>query len=170
MDLFYIVLQDFNKFIYDRSLDTEFFIYLGLNHSFDDLHINRDGDFGTVESVEIVHRLRVSISSYDDFNIFREVFWQPKSDITFFIGSPINKVIDSLKYEDDFIEDFINILDDLSLNFLIADIQPVSEIISEFFLMKLNLLSNVEFLSKFDKNAIYGVVIIGVVASCGCEV
>lgn len=170
MDLFYIVLQDFNKFIYNRSLNTEFFIDLGLNHCFDDLHINRDADFGTAESVEIVHRLRVSISSYDDFDIFREVFWQPKSDIAFFIGPSVNKVVDSLEYEDDFIEDFINILDDLSLNFLIADIQPVSEIISEFFLMELNFLSNVEFLSKFDENAIYGVVIIGVIASCGCEV
>ena len=164
------MLQNSDKFIYDRSLYTKFFISLGLNHRLNDLHINRDSHFGAGESVKIIHRLRMSISSYDDFNIFREIFWQPESNITFLIGSSINKVVDSLKYEDDFIEDFFNIFDDLSLNFLIADIQPVSEIISEFFLMKLNFLSNVEFLSKFDKNAIYGVVIIGVVTPSSGEV
>ena len=109
------------------------------------------------------------ISSNDDFNIFREVFWQPESNIPFFIGSSINKVVYTLKHKNDFIEYFINILDNLSLDFLIADIQPISEIISEFFLMKFDLLSNVEFLSKFDKNTINGVVIIGVIASCSCE-
>ena len=123
---------------------------MGLDHSFNDLHINRDGYFGAVEPVKIIHRLRVSIGSDDDFNIFREVFRQPEGNITLFISSSINKVVNTLKNKYDFIEYFINILDNLSLDFLIANIQPISEIISEFFLMKLNFLSNVELFSKFN--------------------
>lgn len=123
---------------------------MGFDHSFNDLHINRDGYFGTVESVKIIHRLRVSIGSDDDFNIFREVFRQPEGNITLFISSSINKVVNTLENENDFIEYFINILDNLSLDFLIAYIQPISEIISEFFLMKLYFLSNVELFSKFN--------------------
>ena len=152
------------------SFYAKFFTGLRFNHGFNDLHINWNAYFRTVKLVRIIHRLRMPISCYNDFHIFWEVFRQPKGNVTFFISSSIYKVVNALKYKNDFIEDFIHIFNDLSFYFLIAYIQPVSKIVSEFFLMKFYFLSDIELFSKFDKNTINSVIIIGVVASCSGKV
>ena len=58
----------------------------------------------------------------------------------------------------------------MPFDFLIAHIQPIGEIVSEFFFMKFDFLADIEFLPEFDEDAVDGVVIIGVVASSGGKV
>lgn len=58
----------------------------------------------------------------------------------------------------------------LILDSLVADIEPIGEIFSDFFFMELHFLPDVKFLSKFDKNAINGIEIVTVVAPGGCKV
>lgn len=164
------MLKNFDELINYLPFYAKFFTGLCFNHGFNDLHINRNTYFRTVKLVKIIHRLRVPISCYNHFHIFWEVLRQPKSDISLFISSSINEVVNALKYKNDFIEDFIHIFNDLSFYFLIAYIQPVSKIVSEFFLMKFYFLSDIELFSKFDKNTINSVIIIGVVASCSGKV
>lgn len=53
---------------------------------------------------------------------------------------------------------------------MITDIEPVWEVVSEFFLMEFYFLSDVEFFSEFDEDAIDGIVVVRIVSAGGCEV
>ena len=133
------------------------------------MHIDRNVDSGAVELIEVVHGLRLAISSDDDFDVLGEIFRQPESDISFFVGSSINEVVDALKDKDNFAEDLIDIFDDLSFDFLITHIEPVGKVVPELFFMQLNLLSDIEFFSELDKDSIDGIVVVGVVSAGGGE-
>jgi hypothetical protein len=75
LNLFYVVLEYFDKLGDDRAFYTEFFASLCLDHGPDDLHVSGDVDSWAVKLVKIVHRLGLSISSNDYFDIFGEVLW-----------------------------------------------------------------------------------------------
>jgi len=53
------------------------------------------------------------------------------------------EVVNSFEHQNDLFIKSVYVLDNLVLNFLITDIQPIRKIVSQFFLMKLNFLPNI---------------------------
>lgn len=94
---------------------------------------------------EILHGFRLAISSNNDFDILREVFRQPKGNISLFSIIPIHEVINSFKDKNDLVVKHIKILNGLVLNPLVADVQPIRKILPKFFLVKFYLLIDIEF-------------------------
>ena len=140
------------------------------DHRLHDVDIIRNVDLLTSKFGEVLHGFRFPVGSDDDLDILGEVFRQPEGNITFFSIIPIHEVINAFKDKNDLVVKHIKILNCLVLNPLVADIQPIGEIFSKFFLMQLHLLVDIEFLPQFDENAIDGIEVIAVISSSGGEV
>jgi hypothetical protein len=159
------VVKNLNQGVDNWPFDAEFLGKLSLHHGPDDLHVDRNVDTWAVEFIEVVHGLWLSVGSHDDLDVFGEIFWEPEWDVAFLVGATVDKVVDAFEDENDLAEDFVNVFDNLAFDFLVADIQPVSKVVPEFFLVEFDFLSNVEFLSELDQNPVNGIVVVGVVAA-----
>ena len=138
-------------------------------HRFHNVRVKWNTDFSTLKFVEIFHWLWLTVCSYNNFDVFREVFGEPEGNIALFSIISIHKIVYSLEDQNNFVVKNIQIFNRLILYPLIADIKPVRKILSKFFLMKFNFLINIELFSKFYQNAINGIEIITIVSSCCCK-
>jgi len=64
----------------------------------------------------------------------------------------------------------IEVLDGLILDALVADIEPVSEVLPQFLFMQLHLLVDVQLLPQLNQNAVDRVEVVAVVTARGREV
>ena len=93
--------------------------------------------------LEVVHRIRSGVCSDYDLDSVWKLFWKPEGNICLFEIFLIYKMVDSLENEYDFIVNNWSVVDYLVFQFFIADVEPISEIFSKFFLKEFYFLSNI---------------------------
>lgn len=96
-----------------------------LHHTLNNATIHRDLHLVAAKTCKVLHRLTLSIRSHNDFNVFGEVFGEPEGNIAFPVGLPVNKVVNSLKDQDNLFVDDVRIVNYLVLNRIVTDLEPV---------------------------------------------
>ena len=98
----------------------------------------------TLDFPEIGHGVGVGVGSDEDFDAVGELFGQPKCDIGLIEMFLVDEMVDSFKDYDDLVVNYGGIVNYLVFELLVADVEPVGEVFSQFFLQQLDFLANVQ--------------------------
>lgn len=96
--------------------------------------------------------------------MFGEVLGEPKSNVAFLAAAPVVKIVDSLKYEYDLFVDGVAVLEGLVFDALVADIQPIGEILPDLFLVELNFLTDVQVFPQLNQDPVNCIEVVAVIA------
>ncbi len=143
---------------------------MGLDHGAHDSDVVRNIHSLAAELAEVLHGLALPVRSDDHLHVFGEVLGQPKGNISLFSIVPIREVVNALEDQNDLVVVDIEVLDGLILDALVADIEPVSEVLPQFLFMQLHLLVDVQLLPQLNQNAVDRVEVVAVVTARGREV
>ena len=135
-----ILLKHPHQLILNSPLYAQFFVKVTFEHCLHNKDVRWHTDSVALEFVEVLHGLRIPVSSDNDLDILGKDSWQPECDISLTSIIFVNEVIDSFEDKNDLVVEDIQVFDCLVFNPLVADVQPVSKIFSQFLVMQLHLL------------------------------
>jgi hypothetical protein len=119
----------------------------------------------------VLDALRVSSTRDNDLHVLREIFWEPKGDISFFSSFVIDEAIDSFDDNHNFLINFLRAIDYLLFfNLCTHDVQPIRKELSDVFFQQIHTLLELECFLEFDDNLIKRVEVVAVIAASAGEV